>query len=768
MADDSALGARQRRVDGGERVRGLVRFTADLNLPGLLHGRLLLSPYAHARIKRIDATTARQQPGIVDIVTAVDLAGLVKGAVSARAHELLANDRARFCGQPVAVVIAETEAAAEDGLALIEVDYEPLPAALNALDAMQPGAPVVWEDGLPGESGEAGMHATIEADKEDDKPKAPNVASTLSHDAGDVERGLAEADIVVERTYRTSMVHQGYLEPHATVAAHDPLGNLTVWTSTQALFYSRSEVASLLGLPEARVRVVPMPVGGGFGGKVVLLEPLAAALAIRLGRPVSLVYTRMDEFLNSTPAPGSTIELKLGAKRDGTLTALQARLVFDAGLYPGAPTSVAALVVGGYYRIPNFSIRGFEVVTHKVPQGAYRAPGAVQGTFAIESAMGELAQRLEMDPIELRLKSCVEEGDKLPNGSPWPRIGLRACLERLRHSALWQEAGRRPSTDGNGRQGYGLAVGGWLGGIQPASAICRLEADGTLNVVVGSVDISGTNTGLAMLAAEALGIQPGQVRVVNADSDGAPYSGMSGGSKITLTTGAAVVKAGEDARRQILAIAADQLETSPDDLELVDGSVQVRGVPDRSVTLAKLAQDSMAFGGKYEPIFGRGSSAISQRAPGFAAHLAKVSVDAETGKVVIDGYTAVQDVGKAVNPAGIEDQIMGGVMQGIGWALYEQMSYDESGQLTTASLLDYTLPGVHQAPLRIEPLIVEVPSQSGPYGVRGVGEPPVVPVPAAVANAIADATGARLSYLPMTPERVVAALGGADATVLPS
>jgi CO/xanthine dehydrogenase Mo-binding subunit len=760
MAVQSVLGSRVRRVDSEDKITGLARFTADLQLPGVLHGRLLLSPYAHARITRIASGQARTHPGVVAVVTAADLKDLLKADANSRARDLLAGDRARFCGQPVAAVLAESEAAAEDALSVVEVEYEPLPAVLDPLEALKPDAPAVWEDGLPGESAEAGMHATIEAggEESEEKPKSKNVASTVEHDGGDVERGFAEAEVVVEQTYRTAMVHQGYLEPHASVAALDPLGNLTIWTSTQALFYSRSEVAELLGQPEAKVRVVPMPVGGGFGGKVVLLEPLAAALAMLVKRPVSLVYTRMDEFLSTTPAPQSIIELKLGAKRDGALTALEARLIFDAGLYPGAPTAVAALVIGGYYPVPNFKIRGYEVVSNKTAQGAYRAPGAVQGTYAIESSMDELARELNIDPIELRLKNCAEEGDKLPNGAPWPRIGLRACLERLREHPLWQEHKRDGARRDGRLEGVGVAAGGWLGGIQPASAVCRLEADGTLNVVVGSVDISGTNTGLAIMAAEALGVGREQVNIVNADTGTAPYSGMSGGSKITLTTGAAVMKAAEDARRQVLAIAADQLEASVDDLEIADGKVQVRGVPERNVTLAKLAQDSMAFGGKYEPIFGRGSTAINQRAPGFAAHLARLRVDPDTGQTEVSQYVAVQDVGRAVNPAGVEDQIMGGVVQGIGWALYEQMAYDASGQLMTASLLDYTLPGSHQAPLEIEPIIVEVPSQSGPYGVRGVGEPPVVPVAATVANALRDATGARLTELPMNAERVAAAL----------
>lgn len=764
VAAGHAIGTRVRRIDSAEKLTGLTRFTADLQLPGLLHARPVLSSHAHARIRRIDSSAALASPGVVAVLTGRDLLPLIKGQINSRGRDLLATDRARFRGQPVAIVVATSEAEAQDAVDLVAVDYEPLEAVLDPLVALNPASPPVWPDGLPGESAESGMHATIEAAGPEAAPRARNVASTVEYDRGDLDAGFRAAEVVVERTYATPMVHQGYLEPHASIAARDPLGNLTVWTSTQGLFYARSEVAELLGQPEAKVRIVAMPVGGGFGGKVVLLEPLVAALTMLLDRPVSLVYTRADEMLNATPAPAGSISLRLGARRDGELTALEARVVFDAGLYPGAPTGIAALLIGGYYRLPALRIRGFEVVTHKPAQGAYRAPGAVQGTFAIESAIDELADRLGLDPLELRLMNCVEAGDPLPNGAPWPRIGLRACLERLREHPLWRGRATRADRADGRREGTGLAIGGWLGGLQPATAVCRLEADGTLNLIVGSIDISGVNTGLALLAAEVLGVAPASVRVVNPDSDSAPYAGMSGGSKTTLTVGAAVARAADDARRQILAIAGSELEASVDDLEIVAGRVQVRGAPERSRTLAQLAQASMVFGGRYEPIFGRGASAIAQRAPGFAAHLARVRVDEETGRVEVLEYVAVQDVGRAVNPRGIEDQILGAVVQGLGWALYERLEYDEQGQLLTASLLDYTLPGVHHAPGTIEPLIVEIPSESGPFGVRGVGEPPVVPVAAAVANAVSDAIGARLTELPLTSERVAQAVRSANSS----
>ena len=749
----SALGTRVRRIDAPEKLTGHSQFAADLRLPDMLYARLLLSPHAHARIVKIDGLAAGSLPGVIGVVTGDDLAPLIKSAPSSRARLVLAKERVLFCGQPVAAVLAETAAAAEDALAAIEVEYEALPACLDPLEALEQGAPAVWEEGLPGESAEAGMHATIEDSDEAVAQKAANVASILQHDRGDVEAGFGQADVIFQGTFRTPAVHQGYLEPHAALAAVNPMGRLTIWTSTQGLFYTREEVAETLGLAAGDVRVIATPVGGGFGGKVVLLQPLAAALAVYAKRPVSLVLTRTEDFLSSTPAPQAIIDLKLGAKRDGSLTALEARVVFDAGAFPGAPTGVTCLTLGMFYRIPNLRIRGLEVVTHKAPTGAYRAPGAVQGTYAIESAMDDVARQLGMDPLELRLRNVNEEGDPLPNGAPLPRIGLKNCLERLRDHRAWKNrpAARTPD------EGIGVACGGWLGGLQPATAVCRVESDGNLSIVVGSVDLSGTNTGMALLAAEAFGVSPGNVRIVNADSDAAPFSGLSGGSKITLTTGFAVMKAAAEARKQLLAIAADQLEASVEDLEIADGAVLVQGAPSRSMPIARLAALSMQFAGKYEPIFGRGSVAPTERAPGMAAQLARVRVDPETGQTNVLELVAVQDVGKAVNPAGIEDQIHGGVAQGVGWALYERMLYDENGRLVSGSFLDYTVPGPHQTPT-IEPVIVEVPSGSGPLGVRGVGEPPVVPAPAAVANAVRDAIGVRLYELPMTSERVLAAI----------
>ena len=753
----SAVGRSLRRPDGGEKVAGATRFAADIRLPGMLHCRLVLSPHAHARIRRVDGKAAAALPAVIGVYTARDLP-LANTDPADRNRCPLALDRAQFVGHPVAAVVAETEAAAEDGAALVEVEYEEMPAAVEPLDAMAMDAPRVRvAEGGSGEEALA-MHGAGGAAQAVKETTGPNVSSTTHFTRGDVAKGFAESTVIVERTYTTPVVHQGYLEPRAAVANLEPTGQLTVWTTTQALFYTRSEVAEALGLPEHQVRVIATPLGGGFGGKFILLEPLVAALALKLRRPVGAVMTRTEEFLAATPAPQCRIEVKTGARQDGTLAAVEGRIVFDAGAFPGAPVMIAALMLGGYYRFEHMDIKGYEVLTHKVGQGAYRAPGAVQASFAIESQMDEMARALGIDALDFRIRNCVVEGDPMNNGRTWPRIGLRQVLERLREARdSRRPAPPTPSSGGRLRRGVGLAVGGWMGGIEPANAVCRLDRDGTLTIVLGTVDMSGTNTAFGQIAAEAFGLPVDSIRVVNPDSESAPYAGSSGGSKITYTVGAAVEKAARDAREQLFRIAADHLEASVADLELVDKKIRVRGVPDGGVEVAALAKLSMQFGAKYEPVLGRGASATVQRAPAFAAHLAEVEVDTDTGRTRVISHLVVQDVGRAINPAAIEGQIQGAVAQGVGWALFEKMAYDEAGQLLSATFMDYALPQSDQVPL-VDTILVEVPSELGPYGAKGVGEPPVIAAPAAIANAIRDATGARLTELPITGEALRRAL----------
>lgn len=735
-------------LEGRRKVMGRVQYTPDVTLPGLLHARLVLSPHAHARIVAVHTGEARALPGVVAILTARDLPDIPP---TARHRLLLARDRVIFAGQPVALVIAESEAIADDAAERVQVEYDPLPVAMTMDEALAPDAPAVWPEGVPGASEEAAAHGA-DVDGEEEAPRARNVAQTVHFTRGDVEKGLSEADIVLQYTFTTPWVHQSYLEPHATVVQPDPVtGGATVWTSTQAPFYIREEVASILGVDESLVRVVIMPVGGGFGGKFILYEPLVALAARMLGRPVRLVLSRLEEMLAGNPAPATRFTVRLGAREDGTLTALDADILFDGGCYPSSPLGIAAVLLGSYYRFPHLDIRGREVLTFKPSSGAYRAPGAPQATFVIESLMDELARRLEMDPIELRLKNVSRPGDPIASGRPWPGMGLAEVLERLRDHPAWQE---REQARAHGR-GVGIAVGGWPGGVEPAAAACTLHRDGTLHVHVGAADLTGTATTFALLAAEVFGITPDKVRVITGDTDTVPYAGAVGGSKTTYTLGPAIIQAAREAREQVLAIAAEELEAAVEDLEIVNGEVRVRGVPGKGLALAEIARMSMRFGGKYPPIFGHGRHANTVQAPGFCAQLAEVSVDEETGLVRVHRLVIVQDVGKALNPLAIKGQMIGGAVQGLGWALHERMVYDSSGQLVTATWADYHLPTAEDVPPAVDTVIVEVPAEHGPLGARGVGEPPVIPTAAAVANAVRDVTGKRITDLPITPDKVL-------------
>ncbi len=750
-----AIGHSLKRVDGADKVSGLARFAADLQVPGMLVARPVLSLYAHARIVKINTEAALQAPGVVRVVTASDLPIMASKSES-RKRNPLAQGEVKFYGQPVVIVLAESEAAARDGAELVEIEYEPLPAAADMLEAMGENAPLVNTKPSHGTDEEASMHnagaAQAEADDEEQIKLPANVSNHNRMKRGDLAAGFAEAAAVSEHTYFLPGVHQSYIEPQSCTVVPDPLGGLTVYTSTQAGFYCRQEVAEALDMELTKIKVVTMTVGGAFGGKFVLIEPLTAALARLSGRPVHLSYYRMEDLLAANPVHAGRIEFKLGARSDGTLCAMQGRVIFDSGIYSGSPFWAVSML-GMCYRIPNFDLEATEVLTHKVNVGAYRAPGAPQVTFVTEVAMDELARQLKLDPLEFRLKNAVQSGDLNNNDKAYPRIGLKECIQTLQQHPLWQNRDKLAPDEG-----IGVAVGGWGGGLEPASALCRMDHDGKFTVQVGISDISGVSTSLLLIAAEVLGLQSDQVRIVLSDTDSGPYAGGSGGSKTLFTVGAAVQAAAEDAAEQIKQIAAAELEAAPGDLELQDGKVQVKGVPSRSVDMLTISKRSFS---KFKPVQGSGGSAINKQTPGFAAHLVKVRVDRETGEVHVLQYVATQDVGKAINPDEVRGQVHGGVTQGLGWALYEQMVYDEQGTLLTGSLMDYAVQTSTQVP-DIEVQLVEVPSEAGPFGARGVGEPPVVPGGGAISNAIFAASGGRITQLPATPERVREAIKAAS------
>ena len=755
MTDTTVIGVARPRLDAPDKVTGATRYAADGYVHGLLHARPVLATEAHARIRGIDREAALAIPGVVAVIGAADLPIATRG--TDRTSEPLAREEVVFAGQPVALVIAESEAAAEDGAEAVIVDYEPLPAVVDVEAAMQLNAPLARTvEETDDEAGDLeSIHAGVDHGQEDDPGEelSANVLDRITREQGDLAAAFAASAATVEGTFRTPWVYQAYLEPQVSTAWLEPSGQLVVSTSTQGAFVTQRELARAFGLQLDQVRVIAEPLGGAFGGKFALVEPLAAGAALVLKRPVRLAFTRSEDFQATNPASAQVTRLKIGARADGTLTGIEARMIVDRGSNAGwGVEGLSSMLVAGPYNWQAHDLRGYGVQTNRFTFGAYRAPGAPTAAFALESLLDELAKALELDPIELRLKNAVVEGDVGVSGSPFPVIGAREVLERIKGHPLWAQRGSLPEGEG-----IGMAAGHWPGGLEPAAAVCRVDSDGTMTIVTSAADMSGVNSGFAVIAAAAFGLSPEQVRVVSADTSSGPYAGGSGGSKVTYTVGAAVLRAAESARQKVLAAASQELEIAPDDLEVVDGVVRAVGAPDRSITVAEIAQKALRFGGRYEPIEGHGGSAQTSGAPSVAAHLSHVRVDRETGEVELLRHVIAQDVGRALNPALVEGQMRGGATQGMGWALFEQLDHDEDGRLLTGSFLDYAIPTAERVP-EIETLIVEVPAPDGPFGAKGIGEAPVVGAPAAIANAVAAAAGRRLYELPMTPPRVWAAL----------
>src|SRR6266403_1979519 len=753
--DVKGIGLSILRPDAPDKVTGQVQYVADLNPRGLLHAKLLRSPHAHAKIVRIDVSRARALPGVRAVLTAADIPELKRKAPT-RAHAVLAIDRLVFAGQPVAAVAADEPAIAEEALDLIDVRYEVLAVSADPLEAMKPGAPPVADAGTEADTSEAQAHGSVAGVTTEAKPaKAVNISQQARIQRGDVAKAFAESEVVIEKTYRVPMVHQGYLEPHAVLAQWDSAGNLTLWASTQGSFNTRSEVADVLELPENRIKVIPMECGGGFGGKIrALCEPITAVLARATGRPVRYVMTRREELEAGMPAPQVIIKMKTGVKRDGTLMALEAEAILESGAYSGAVLAVAGVFLASLYLWPNFDVKGFEVLTHKPSIAAYRAPVAPQTIFAIDSQMEQMAKKLGVDPVEFRLRHLQREGDKMANNQPWLSNGAAEVLTRLAEHPLWKKRAEWKASSKDGKlRGTGLS----LGGLQPTGATVRLNPDGTLQVLTGQVDIAGTNIALAQIAATAYGVDIDKVKITTGDTDVAPMTGLSAGSKTTYTVGVAVIQAAEIARKQTLEIAAKELEASVHDLEIEDGRVVVRGVPDKGITLASIGKKGNLYMSKVEPVLGASHPAFSVQAPAFCAQLAKIEVDPDTGEVTLHNFVVAQDVGKAINPLQIDGQMQGVAVQSLGMALTEALIYDDKARLTNPSLLDYRKLTAADLP-NIETIIVEKPAPHGPFGARGVGEPPIVPAPAAIANAIEDATGVRLTHLPLSPERIALAI----------
>jgi xanthine dehydrogenase molybdenum-binding subunit len=742
--DYKVIGTRPIRHDGADKVTGRAIYGNDLQLAGMLHGKIVRSPHAHARIKKIDTSAAEKLPGVLAVITAADLpdlrdkmADLGEGFVNL-AHlgaNVLAHQKVLYRGHAVAAVGATSPHLAEEAAKLIQVEYEPLPAVTWVLDAMKADAPLlhdnVYTEDMTG-------HRISE--------KPSNTSKYLLFEEGNLEQGFASAEVVIEREFKTASVHQGYIEPHVSVALWNHDGQLTVWTSTQGAFTARQQTAELLQIPISSVKVVPCEIGGGFGGKIaVYLEPVAALLSRKSGRPVKMVMTRAEVFEGTGPTPGSFVRVKLGAKKDGRLVAAQAWLAYDAGAYPGGMIGPGCMCVFSCYDVPNYRVEGYDVVLNKPKTAAYRAPGATQAAFATEQVIDELAEKLKIDPIDLRLKNAAREGTKRVGWPAYPKIGFIETLELAKNHPHY----KAPLTGKN--RGRGLAAGFWFNIGLKSSASASVNPDGTVTLVEGSTDIGGTRTSVAMQLAETLGIAAHDVKPQVGDTDSVGYTDVTGGSRVTFATGMAAYECGLDIRRQMAERAAALWECDAAEVSYDDGAFRRNG---QSITFKELAGKLNETGG---PVLGRAAVDPAGPTNGFGFSMVDVEVDADTGKTTILRYTVFQDAGKAIHPSYVEGQMQGGTAQGIGWALNEEYFFDDQGRMRNASYLDYRMPTALDLPM-IDTVIVEVPNPAHPYGVRGVGETPIVAPPAAVANAIYHATGVRMYELPMSPPKVWAAL----------
>lgn len=735
------LGTRPVRHDGVDKVTGRAVYGNDVYLPGMLHGKILRSPHAHARIKSIDVSAAEKLPGVLATVTAADfpdlrdkVAELGEGAVNLAdlGANCLAVGKVLYKGHAVAAVAARSAHLAEEALRLIKVEYEPLPAVTWVLDAMRDDAPILHDRLRTNAMGELSERPT-------------NIAEHILFEQGDVKLGFEQADVVVEREFRTATVHQGYIEPHATTAHWNADGQLKIWTSTQGSFSCRQQVAELLQAPVSQVTVVPTEIGGGFGGKIpVYLEPVAALLSRKTGRPVKMAMNRDEVFEGTGPTPGSFVRIKLGATKDGRLTAGQAWLAYDAGAFPGGMIGPGCMCVFSCYELSHAKVDGYDVCMNKPKTAAYRAPGATQAAFACEQVIDELAEKLGQDKIDFRLKNAAKEGTRRVDGPIYPRIGFVETLEAARRSDHWKSK----LTGAN--RGRGIAAGFWFNIGLKSAAAANVNSDGTVTLIEGSTDIGGTRTSLAMQLAETLGIRAEEVLPQVVDTNTVGYTDVTGGSRVTFATGLAAYHVGLDLRQQMCQRAAQLWDVPVESVTYEDGGLKSGK---HSISFQELAGKLAQLGA----VVGRATVDPQGATNGFGVHIADVEVDPETGKVTVLRYTAVQDAGCAVHPSYVEGQMQGGSAQGIGWALNEEYMFDAQARMTNASYLDYRIPTMLDVPL-IETVIVEVPNPTHPYGVRGVGETPIVAPPAAMANAVYAAIGVRMTELPMSPPRVCAAL----------
>lgn len=751
------VGTRPVRHDGPDKVMGRARYAADIHLPGTLVGKVLRSPHGHARIKGIDASKALALEGVKAIVTADDFPD-VSAAVTDQSEgstvnygfysrNTIAREKALYKGHAVAAVAAVTAEIADQALELIEVDYEVLQPVFTAEAAMEKGAPVLHERlvTLSSPAQRAGGYSS------GDSGDGTNVSNRFEFTMGDVDAAFKESDFIVEQEYRTKQVHQGYIEPHSATAQWNVDGTVTIWCSSQGHFSLRDHTSRVLGVPVSKIKIIPMEIGGGFGGKGqsgMYLEPVVVALSRQAGLPVKISMTRKEVFEGTGPTSGTIIKVKMGATKTGEMLAAQAHLIYEAGAFPGSPVPSGCRTMFAPYQISNAYIEGIDVCINVQKSAAYRAPGSPAACFAAEQVIDLLALEIGMDPLEFRLKNAAKEGSRQPTGPIYRKIGLIECLNAAQQHDHWNT----PLTSPN--QGRGVAVGAWFNNSGPASAVASVNPDGTIGLVEGAPDIGGSRTAMAMHVAEVLGLPVEDVNPSVADTDSIGYSSGAGGSGVTFKMGTACYLAAEDVKQQLIERAAKIWEVNAEDVEYVKSELHHKSDPELKMTFTEIARRLNGTGG---PIVGRGTANPGQVGNAFCVNIVDVEVDPDTGKTDILRFTAIQDVGKAIHPSYVEGQIQGASVQGIGWALNEEYFYGDQGQMLNASFLDYRMPTSLDLPM-IDTVIVEVENPGHPMGVRGVGEVSLVPPMAAVANAIADAVDIRPNQLPMNPNVVLTSI----------
>lgn len=735
------IGSRPIRPDGLDKVTGRARYGADLNMQGQLYGHVVRSPHAHAVIQSIDCSEALAMDGVLAVMTGEDLAipgdqmlGSGEGAMALKdvVPMVMSQGKVLFHSQAVAAVAATSPELAAEAARAVEVIYEVLPAVTDIHAALAPDAPILHDDRFP-----------------DGYPEEPtNLATHISLTVGDPDAAFEKADVVVEQTYSVPMCHQGYIEPQACVARVDAAGRVDLWCCTQGHFTVRHFTSAVTGIDLGKITVTASEIGGGFGGKTtVYLEPLAVVLAQKSGRPVKMVMDRGDVFRATGPAPGAETRVKLGATRDGKLVAADVECLMDSGAYNGAPAGIAAFMATACYKFTDARSTGRSVYTNKPKIHAYRAPSIPQVTLGFELAITELAAALQMDPLEFRYLNAVEEGDANMMGAPYNRIGLRECLEVARNHQHYKSA----VAEGAGR---GIAMGYWINAGMQSSATLNVIADGHVAILTGSPDIGGSRASMALMAAEVLGIPFEHIHPQVAATDAVGHTDLTGGSRTTLATGQAVIQASEQCVLEMCRRAAAEWDVEPG---MVTWSQGAAHYAEHSLTFEALAQRAGTMGG---PLTFSSSLTAATAAPAFGVHICDAEVDKETGRTTITRYTAIQDAGKAIHPDYVEGQMQGGAVQGIGWALNEEYLYDDDGVLENPGFLDYRIPVASDLPF-IDTVIVEVPNPLHPFGVKGVGEVPIVPPMPAIAEAVYQSTGVRFRNLPLNPPTIVAGLSKA-------